>query len=134
MDIRKTLGVLTIAFIVVGTIFLNCHAAHAKSSKLGISITVPFDSSKWKTHGTVTVYAETYDADVYSVIDNSVTSIDESTHNDNSTNVKSNVKVNNTQTNVNVNNNHTNIHNNVHNHKNINVHTGSLSHNNVNIH
>ena len=65
----QTIGAaLILGFLAVAAFYSPAHAG----DKFGISMTLPLDVNLWKSHGTVTFYAEHYDEDIYSVIDNSV--------------------------------------------------------------
>lgn len=84
--------------------------------KFGISMTLPLDVNLWRSHGTVTIYAESYDEDIYSVIDNSVVnntdnSVNHSNNGNSTRNTDIDVSVRNTDRSVT---NHTNVNNNVH--------------------
>lgn len=73
--------ILTFVCIFLTFLCLNVKEVHSKEWKAGISVTVPLNFRDAGERGTVTFNFEAYDADrySYSAIDNSITSVDNST-------------------------------------------------------
>lgn len=104
----RTIGAaLVVGFMALAAFYSPAHAGE----KFGISMTLPLDVNLWRSHGTVTIYAETYDEDIYSIIDNSVVnntdnSVNHSNNGNSTRNTDIDVSVRNTDRSVT---NHTNM-------------------------
>ena len=123
--------VMCVVCAVLMVLFVMCivDRAEAKEFKVGMSITVPLNFKNIGERGTITIFGEAFDADICTIIDNSITTIDNSVDNssvhrennrtNNSINIDSHDRsttISNTRVNTNINSNnktHTNV--NIHN-------------------